>query len=405
MTVKRRLFALIMLLPGIALAGLLLLIGSEILQIRRIEPDTIHAQLKEHLANKRPARFPPPDEFSQLEAGRESLFLFGASSVVLSDGGTMADYLKQNHPELQVINFGVSGFDSFSVRERVRQVLAIARPDVLLLYYGHNDYNNAYQGFIMPNYFNQFESELRFAYFVRGGSERTVPFSNGSFYWFARRHRPKFFQLLQRLRVIQIDGDDFRPINRSILEHFKDNTHAIIEMAESLNVPMVLMTPIGNLHAEPYGDVDTTTVLYEDGMATAPGQASMDLLRRARDSEIFTFDLRAKSALVDYIRNSSHEGVYLLDLEKTLTDQGFEFGDSDFVDYFHFNDRSHRLLADVIYTFLAENNLLRHGYGPSRPEEAVGETGAAETTGGQVLQGSTSIRIGSKSSSSTKTSP
>jgi hypothetical protein len=121
---------------------------------------------------------------------------------------------------------------------------------------------------------------------------------------------------------------------------------------------VVLMTPVGNLHAEPFGDITVVTRHYRAGMASTDYKQSIAELKKARDAELITYDLRAKSPLIGYIRKVNRPNVHVLDLEKRLEEMRFGFGNEDFVDYFHFNDRSHRLLADVIYDFLKKNGLL-----------------------------------------------
>jgi hypothetical protein len=92
-------------------------------------------------------------------------------------------------------------------------------------------------------------------------------------------------------------------------------------------------------------------------MQSAEYQRSLDFLRVARDSELFTYDIRAKSQLVEYIRKLNQQNVHVLDLEKYLEEKHFGFGAEDFVDYFHFNDRSHRMIAEGIYSFMKQHHI------------------------------------------------
>src|SRR5262249_40946183 len=135
------------------------------------------------------------------------------------------------------------------------------------------------------------------------------------------------------------------------------NNEALLDLAASHRVPVVVITPVGNLRAEPYGDLDTTSALYRKGMTTPDYDQAWAYLKQAQDTEIFTYDLRAKSPLVSYIRNLRRPGVYVLDLERVLKERRFGFGDAEFLDYFHFNDRSHRVVAGLIYDFLKQHRL------------------------------------------------
>ena len=359
---KKSLFFLITAMPSLLLLGIVVLLGRDIYEIRLVTPSAIYHGLQSHLAHEDPENIPLPDAiFSAGDTDKTTVYAFGESSLVLSDGKTFPEYLQQRHADLRVVNFGVSGIDSFVVRQRVEEALSVAKPDVVVLYYGHNDYNNAYQEYIMPNFFQQFDLFLRISYRFHNKNRPPGVLLADNPYWFSRLIRPKFFQFFEQLGMLDIDIRDYEPINQMILDYYVRNNDAIIDMALSQNIPVVLITPVGNLHAEPFGDIHVTTALYKKGMASQDYDDSLKYLKSARDAEIFTYDMRAKSPLIDYIRNYERPGVYVLDLEKKLEQMRFGFGYGEFLDYFHFNDKSHSLLADIIYDFMASKNLVGSG--------------------------------------------
>jgi lysophospholipase L1-like esterase len=368
---KHLCYTLIMLTPGIILTGLIVLTVLDLISIRSIDPQEMRSELQAHLATKEPTSFPPPDSFPARDASRKLVYLFGESSLMITDGMTFPDYLQRDHDDLQVVNFGMSGIDSFSVRKRVEEALAAARPDIMVLYYGHNDYNNAYQGFILPKYYEKFNALLRLSYLFRiRDKPRGVMYSE-EYYWYAALIRPQLYWFFEKIGVLNINARDFEPLNDSVLEHFVKNTRAIIELAAAQRIPVVMITPVGNLRAEPFGDLEITTASYQKGMASRDYAESLAYLKQARDSEILTYDLRAKSPLVDHVRSlASRRGVKVLDLERVLEERRSGFGYEEFLDYFHFNDRSHRLLADLIYDFLQQHRLVR--LGPAHRRPAVG---------------------------------
>lgn len=357
---KRRniLFTVILLLPAAALLGIVGVTAVDIVHIRNVRLADVLRELAIHLDRKQPESFPPPDNLKDIDPSKTLLFTFGASSLVLSDGWTFPDYLAMDHDDLQVVNLGIVGIDSYSVRLRVRQALDAVRPDIILLYYGHNDYNTAYQGFILPRYFDRFDTLLRLAFLFHREGEDMGVLESDDYYWFTRVTRPKLIQTFEKLGLLSINSADYAAVNRLILDHFIRNHKAIISMAAARGVPVVLVTPVGNVQAEPYGDLAVTEASYRMGMKAEGYEESMRDLFRARDSEIFTYDLRAKSPLVQYLRTFRSPNVYVLDLESRLKEARFGFGYNDFVDYFHFRDGSHRLIADIIYDFLAKHKLL-----------------------------------------------
>jgi len=357
---KRLLFHIILILPAVVLGSILLATARDVWSIHRVNPVEIYRALETHLDNKAPRSFPLPDAIHLKNKTKKSIFVFGASALVLSDSDkTFTDYLQEHHDDLHIVNFGVVATDSLSVKQRVREALSESRPDLIILYFGDNDYNAAYQGFVLPKYFDKFDCLLKLSYYFFDKERPVGELGPDDYYWFARLNRPRLLQMLQKLRMLSFDPGSYTPVNRSILEHFRKNNEAIVGMASSLKIPVILITPVGNLRAEPFGGMDTTTALYKRGLAASDYHESLHYLRMAVDTELFTYDLRAKTGLLDYIRNYEHPDVYVLDLEKKLEQRNFSFGDSDFVDYVHFNDKSHRLLAGILYDFMVQKNLLK----------------------------------------------
>ena len=364
---KKILFYALLLAPGLALCSLLLATMLDLYAISAQDPAKMARELEAELAGKEPASFPLPDKLGELEKTKKTVFLFGESSLVLSDGGTFPEYLESEHPGIQTVNFGVSGIDSFSVRQRVTEALAAASPDLIVLYFGHNDYNNAYQGVIIPGHYERFDALLRIPFFLHDPEKPSGVLSSDTFYWYSRYQRPRLIQFFERLHLVNLDIAQFAPVNRLILAHYIRNTETILDLAAARKIPVVVLTPVGNLRAEPFGDLKATTALYRRGMASAGSGESLQLLRRARDAEIMTYDLRAKTPLLEYLRSLRRRQVYVLDLERRLEERGFTFGYEDFLDYFHFNDRTHRLVADIIFNFLVDKRLIAPVAGRRHP--------------------------------------
>lgn len=361
MNLKKILFYCIMLFPALFIAVVLIFLGRDLYEISKVDPAEIRLSLESHLANKKPLSFPFPEKALHLNPKKKTVFVFGESSVVISNGGTFSDFIELNHPELQVVNFGLSGVDSFTIRQRVGEALSFARPDIIILYYGHNDYNNAYQGFIMPRYFEKFNFVLSVLRRFHNFDEPTGVILHQDQYWFARLYRPILYKLFEKIGLINIKSSDYAPINELIAKHYEQNNEAIMDMAASKKAPVILITPVGNWHAEPYGDINTTTALYQQGMATTDYRQSIHKLILAKDSETLTYDLRAKSLIVQYIRKYSQPGVYVLDLEERLEAMRFNFSYSDFLDYFHFNEKTHSIIARLIYDRMEQAGLVAQG--------------------------------------------
>jgi hypothetical protein len=76
------------------------------------------------------------------------------------------------------------------------------------------------------------------------------------------------------------------------------------------------------------------------------------LTRTPEDVELFTFHVRAKSGLINELKGIRKKNVNVLDLERILMSRKFSFGYSHFMDYFHFNDAGHKLVARCLYEMI-----------------------------------------------------
>lgn len=356
MSLRSALYYVILILPAFILIVVILSTARDLHAIRRANPQDIYRTLLNH--SSKPISFPMPDSIYVRKQGATLIYVFGASSLAISDGNTFPYYLNEGRDNLHVVNLGVDGINSVLLRQRVAEALKIARPDIIVLYFGHNDYNNVYQGIVMPRYFDKFHLLLWPSQLINMGSRKPCVLEYDEYYWYSRLTRPRLIKLFESLGLIEIRQDQYEPINKYILDKYVTHSTAIMDLAASKGIPIVFITPIGNLRAEPFGDIDTTTKLYDRGMKESNYRESIGYLKAAKDKEIFTYDLRAKAPLVNYIRNMQIANVYALDLERQLEDSEFEFGYSNFLDYFHFNDSTHRIVADAIYRFIKEKNLI-----------------------------------------------
>ncbi len=371
---KRIIFWAVLLSPAFVVLFFIFAFISDALQLNKIDHNGIRISLDRYLQAKEPTTFPPPEDFSEADSSHANIYVFGESSVVLTDKLTFSHYLGKDLseavPDARVTNFGIPGIDSYSIKKRVSQALqfAPAKPKVLILYYGHNDYNVAYDNIINIAYDGSFNTFLKIGNYVSGGKfnfpEQKFVFNSekfGELYWYARFRRPEFLNLAQKAGLFKVKNDMYDEYNGMILEHFKKNTEEILLMAREAGIPVILVTPIGNLHAKPYGAIEIVDKSYKQGISARDYKESHDLLMKARDNEVFTGDIRGKTPLNEYLR-SLHNGksVFVFDLERDFTEAKFAFDESNFMDYFHFNDKAHQKIAGYLAgKIMADQQLMR----------------------------------------------
>jgi hypothetical protein len=94
------------------------------------------------------------------------------------------------------------------------------------------------------------------------------------------------------------------------------------------------------------------------------------LLTQARDLEIYTSDIRAKSVVLDYLRQLRRKNVHVLDLESALVRARIEFGANIFTDYFHFNKRGHAIIERHLFNLLERTQVLQQPLSNAMPSDA-----------------------------------
>lgn len=242
-----------------------------------------------------------------LQAPWPQVAVLGGSSV---HGGTPGvDYsgefaaLGGDWAEVDVANAGWPGQDSYHVLAQAR-TLAEADYDVIVAYTGHNDFGNI-------RFRKAFDSPL-------------------SLYLAQARLSLSRFQLFRQLTNLthgfRAEGgpDNALPLLshrdfRRALAGLEDNLRELVRTCQEHQVPLVLVTPLRSLTAQPeeqpcdWGG-ECPIDLYERAMSLASSdpQAAGRLLEQARDADRRA--LSAPSDVVELIRDlDQEEGVTVLD--------------------------------------------------------------------------------------------
>ncbi len=278
-----------------------------------------------------------------------TIYVYGGSSVVAGTrdaifSNTIERKLNDRFGNVTVVNFGAAGLDSAIVRDRVISTIGeLGAPDFVIIYSGHNDYTN---GFFHTDTFNP-------THYLREVVDKfPLTLSDRMRNRLTREAGGPLLNFLQSIRVVSFDGNDFEPINDLVLDNYKENIEEINQFLIDKDVDTIYITTIGNLEAEPYGDIKITRNYYRKGMKSRDYDERVGYLRKAMDSEIFTHDIRAHSDLNDYLRNLAGDRIHVFDLERELIERRFDFGSNDFIDYLHFTGRTHLLIGDLLYEMM-----------------------------------------------------
>ena len=252
----------------------------------------------------------------------------------------------------KVYNFGMEGFDVFDTKEIMKATANLKKPDLIIYFdVGIVDFDNAYLTCIKKNFYFMWNFVL--------SKPRLPKLLHILSDWFLRAYiEPNLINLAQELTLIDIPEKPFKKFNELILSYYKKNLYDIIQFAQSKNIPLVIMVPMGNLEEKPYGIYNITNKFYEQGIKEKNYDKRIDYLIKARDSEILTFNLGFKSCIYKFLTNLKEQNVYIFDLRQRLLDMHFEFNYKNFYDYGHMRPDVHKIVGQYLYDFLKKEKLL-----------------------------------------------
>lgn len=366
---RRRLFTAVLAVPWAVVIGLLCAIVLDVRALatlaapERVERFDVYLNGRELQDDRRKGGYDPVPRFAPRDPEATIVvWVFGGSSVVLPNPGESFDapfvqHLRDAGHRPEFHNFGHAGIDSFALRERVEDAVAIANetgrpPDVVVLYHGHNDFTNGYHHGLLEH--ASFRRLLSITWAAEAPRRWLAPDQGGaSWYHYRRLRAAGLAHGLQLLGLVHLDTADFAPFARMTTTAWRANARRATDALLGLGAEVLWVTPVGNLAWEPFGALDDVAVPFAEGMRTEDAGRRRALLRGAQDAELFTPDLRAKAVLKDAVRGlGGRAGVHVLDLEATLDAEGFAYAEPDFVDYLHWSDDGHvrftRHLVDAV---------------------------------------------------------
>lgn len=278
-----------------------------------------------------------------------TILAVGASSLVLpSLEETFPAFLEttlqqRNAARVRVLNVGHAGATAARVCERGRVAAAIARPDLVVVYSGHNDFTGQFRNFreqgLLP---------------VRAREWTSLGISD---HWRVHLIEPTLARWLQAAGALRLDVELMQPLVERSIAQWQHGITPLLSELHTAGCPVLIVRPIGNLERPPVGFDAGARTEWHRAMAAGDIADRLRRLRRARDADAFNGDIRAKSAFGDALQRLAGEGVYYFDLEHAMEAAQFRFADGDFFDFVHPRPDTHRAIAAQIADYLLANRL------------------------------------------------
>ena len=294
------------------------------------------------------------------------IYVFGGSSVVLPDScdgrleldNVFSELLARRFTQIdgkqvEITNLGHCGMDSSDVLYAMKRSLQVAKPNLIIVYSGHNDYNNFYHHSLIVNKIS-ISNYLYLTDLMVGLNLHQLIYHDQdnpkwSMQWFFRTSiEPPLQQMFQTLKLVSYNQGYFDEYDQMILDKYTENIHNILQLSAHQKIPVILMTPISNLEAPPIGIDQGATRLHEKGMKETEYEKRIDYLNAAKDMEYLSPDTRAKTNINDFIRSLKAKNLCVVDVEKEFRKKKFMFGHNEFPDYFHFSNETHQKIAELL---------------------------------------------------------
>ncbi len=302
----------------------------------------------------------------------------------------MEKLLRERQKNYEIYNLAMSGARSSSILRSVNKSINLKEPDAVMIYSGHNDHIEAHNvlreemNFVENNllwkvYRNTFARSLD-NYEIKGVSRDLLT--------------PKLARL--GLYTGLIDSEKTMEMieitNRKARENYKRNIEKLVELTEERDIDLFLSTVSSNLKIEPqtesfYFENRSVKKNYESYMeigieflnrenyhaalenfrkaydinnksSKAPyylgkthenldnNEKAINYLVDAKNRDNFSYDVRAKSDINEYLREINESHVTTIDLKKILKETEELLNDDLFADWLHYETHSNNLIAE-----------------------------------------------------------
>ncbi len=399
--IKLTIFYIIVLIPTFILIGILWNVAGNVYRINnKIDHSAIYSEAGKYLRSSRGEAYAVVNKgemsfgyvFDESLGGSEKVertipfapiegnyvvYVYGSSPVVAKPPFCQGRF--KNFPVLleeklngenlsrkaKVYNFALSSADSFVIEGIVKATVQYRKPDLIIYYYeGGMDYERVYDILSIKRKY------YPLTIFSLGGFLKIAGLDKlewcrkigGYASWINRTYvQTDIINFLQAIGVLKVRIEPFQKINSLIFKDIEKNIYKVVDLVEKEGISSVFVTNLTNLEAKPFGVYDLTQKYYERGMREPDFAKKIEYLIQARDSELFTGDLGAKSEVYDVIRDLSRhrmENVYMFDLQRQMIKEGYGFDFDYFYDYGHMRPALHAIISQKLFVFIDDEGLM-----------------------------------------------
>lgn len=310
------------------------------------------------------------------------VFVMGGSSAQgfpFSPNGTFSRYIRDRleliYPDkyIEVINLGITATNSYTIRDLIPGVLG-QKPDLILIYAGHNEYYGAFGVGSTENIGNSREfvnflillNKFKSIELLRNGINDVMSLFTSD----ADKVISRGGTLMARIVKEQLIPYNSESFNVGI-KQFEGNFLDILQMTQKAGVPIVIGTLVSNLKDQkPFisvGDesnefADTVFLQARQQLRLGNMHSADSLFRKAKDLDALRF--RAPEKINEIIKRLAEKfncGFVNVDSVFNITSPDGIVGNNLIVDHLHPTLGGYQLIGKVYFEAMVRNNFLPDG--------------------------------------------
>jgi tetratricopeptide (TPR) repeat protein len=272
--------------------------------------------------------------------------------------------------EIEVVNLSMTAVNSYTIRDILPSVLE-QKPDLILIYAGHNEYYGALGVGSMENLGSNIWlvnlsvklEKFKTYQFIRNVIKYLVK-------EFGKKQRPSTGTLMSRMaekKKIPYESDIFN----AGIEQFRENMSDVLEEIHDAGVPVLFSTLGSNLMglspfiSEPYKDFPAAKTIFNNATEDFKNgnlKKAAKEYRYAKDLDMLRF--RAPEKINSVIKNLSEKyGPILVNSDSALnkaSETGI-IGNDLMVDHLHPTLRGYQIIGKTFYEAMEQHHILPNG--------------------------------------------
>jgi lysophospholipase L1-like esterase len=306
------------------------------------------------------------------------VFILGGSSAAgypFTPNGDFGKFLKKYleavfpHNKIEVVNLAITAVNSYTVKDLIPGVLE-QKPDVILIYAGHNEYYGALGVGSMESLgTNRFIVNL----VLKLNDFKTTQLVRNFLKWVSglfvsgKRASGTLMSRMAKDQLITLDSD----VYEKGVDQFRENMKDVLDMTKEAGIPVILSTLTSNLKDQPpfvsvksknFPSAESIFKDAEDALKLKKKKEADSLFRFAKDLDALRFRAPEEfSRLINSFGRKYYYPVVNIDSVFEVNSPDSITGSNLMTDHLHPTLSGYKLMAKSFFEIMVKNKILPNG--------------------------------------------